>query len=580
MMQNVRSIINLAAFQRVPTHIVIGTAAASAVAVISLTLMGQPLYIIALFALLPWLPTLMFESLWKVEHYSWIAIFTVFMLLQIGHLGEHVAQVGSLSFLEGTMACPPPIDDAASAARGVDLGLRPVGSAPTNLSSSVIIMFNSAGLPAQNAAGQQISGPPACGVFGQLDIEVVHLVFELFGWVVTGILLLQFPRSVGLWIAMSFLIIHTVEHVFISYTYFFDTEAVYAGMKQLWATVADGSIVTAYPAGKEAGLVSFYDVAGKFGIVAQNGLLGTYFPGLNASLPTRPYLHFYYNMLVVVPTTIAYFVVARQAYDKYLAQALPMLTRDELVRVTNQLETARFQAGDTIIKQGEIADDFYIIAKGSVDVIEETPDGERIVATLTSGEYFGEIGLRKAAPRTATVRASSFVEVLKLDQKEFADLVASSDLSREDIDRHVTQRVERIYRQYLAKALPTLSDNDLSDISGQLAAEHYSSGQIIIHQGDRSGDFYVVIQGEVEVLENTSGSDRRVAILRSGEYFGEIASRQDSARTATVRAIGAVEVLRLNREQFETLVKSSDVSRDELDKMVAARVAQLIALKA
>jgi CRP-like cAMP-binding protein len=460
------------------------------------------------------------------------------------------------------------------------LGLRDAGSAATNLSSSNIIMPNAQGLPALNPFGQQIFGPPACGVFGQLDIEVVHLVFEIFGWMMTGLLLLQFPRSIWLWIAMSFLIIHTVEHVFISYTYFFDTEPVYAGMKQLWATVADGSIVTAHPAGKEPGLVSFYDVAGKFGIVAQNGLLGTFFPGLNASLPARPFLHFYYNMLVVVPTTIAYIMVARQAYDKYLAQALPMLTTDELVRVTNQLETARYNAGDTIIKQGEIADDFYILAKGSVDIIEESATGERVVATLSSGQYFGEIGLRKSAPRTATVRANSFVEVLKLDHKEFADLVSRSELSREDIDSHVNHRVARIYGQYLAKALPTLNESDLSSVSGQLAAESFSNGQVIINQGDSSGDFYVVTKGEVEVLENTSGSDRRVAILRPGEYFGEIASRQQSNRTATVRAIGAVEVLRLNREQFDVLVSGSDLSREEVDKVVAARVAQLIALKA
>ncbi len=579
-MQNIRSIINLAAFQRVPQHIVIGTASASAVAVISLTLMGQPLYIIALFALLPWIPTMMFESLWKVEHYSWIAIFTVFMLLQIGHLGEHIAQVGTLSFMDGTPACPPPIDNDANAARAVELGLRDASSAPTSFSTSTIVMPNGEGLPALNIAGQQISGPAACGVFGQLDIEIVHLVFEVFGWVVTGLLLVQFPRSFWLWLAMTFLIVHTVEHVFISYTYFFDTEPVYAGMKQLWATVANGNIVTAIPAGKEPGLVSFYDVAGKFGIVAKNGLLGTYFPGLNASLPARPYLHFFYNLMVVGPTAIAYFMVARRAYDKYLAQALPMLTEDELIRVSTQLETARYNAGDSIIKQGEIADDFYILAKGTVEVIEETATGEKVIATLNSGQYFGEIGLRKSGPRTATIRATSFVEVLKLDQTEFADLVAGSKLSREEIDNRVTDRVERIYRQYLAKALPTLSESNLAEISGQLSAEKFTNGQVIINQGDSSGDFYVVTQGEVEVFDNTSASDRRVAILRSGEYFGEIASRQQSLRTATVRAIGDVEVLRLNREQFDVLVNTSDLSRDEVDKVVATRVAQLVAIKA
>ncbi|MEQ8677675.1 MAG: cyclic nucleotide-binding domain-containing protein [Aggregatilineales bacterium] len=576
--QNIRSIMNLAVFQRVPNSIVIGTAMASIVAVVGLTLMGQPLYIIALFALLPWIPTMLFESLWKIEHYSWIAVFAVFVVLQIGHLGEHVAQVGALSFFDGTSACPPPVDSGDNVTRAIEAGLRDPNSPATSLSASHIIMPDATGIPNLNSSGIAISGPPACGVFGQLDIEVVHLVFELFGWMVTGVLLTKFPRSIWLWIAMSFLVLHTFEHLFISYLYFFDDDLVFSGTKQLWGTVADGNIITAHPLGKEPALVSFYSAAGKFGILARGGLVGTFFPSINSSLLTRPYLHFIYNLLVVGPTVIGFLMVARQAYDKYLAIALPTLTRDELVKVSTQLEPKHYRAGDVIIKQGEIADDFYILAKGTVEVVEETPDGDHVVATLTSGNYFGEIGLRKNAPRTATVRATSFVEVLALDHQEFADLVSGSDLSRDEIDKHVTERVGRIYQQYVSKALPSLSDSELASVTEQLTAEKYNAGQTIIQQGDTAGDFYVVTHGEVEVLEMVADGERRVAILRAGEYFGEIASRQESARTATVRAINNVEVLRLNSEQFEALLNTSELSREEIDKQVATRVAQLVAV--
>lgn len=578
LVQNIRSVVNLAAFQRVPNSIVIGTAAASIVAVVGLTLMGQPLYIIALVALLPWIPTMLFESLWKIEHYSWIAVFAVFVLLQLGHLGEHVAQVGALSFLDGTSACPPPVDSGDNVLRAIEAGLRDPNSTATGLSASHIIMPDATGVPRLNSRGSVISGPPACGVFGQLDIELVHLIFEIFGWMVTGVLLTKFPRNIWLWMAMAFLILHTFEHLFISYLYFFDDDLAFSGMKQRWATVADGNIITAHPVGKEPALVSFYSAAGKFGILARGGLVGTFFPSINSSLLERPYLHFIYNLLVVGPTVIGFVVVARQAYDKYLAIALPTLTRDELVRVSTQLEPKHYRAGDIIIKQGEIADDFYVLAKGTVEIIEETPDGDHVVATLTSGNYFGEIGLRKNAPRTATVRAVTFVEVLALDQKEFADLVSSSELSRDDIDKHVTQRVGKIYQQYVAKALPSLSDSELIEVTEQLTSEKYDAGQTIIQQGDISGDFYVVTHGEVEVIEMVANGERRVAILRAGEYFGEIASRQATARTATVRAINSVEVLRLTSDQFEALINTSELSREEIDKQVATRVAQLVAV--
>jgi hypothetical protein len=93
--------------KRVPLQIIAITALASFVLLMGGVLQGQPLYVIAFFTLLPWLPVYFFESIWKIEHYSWIAIFGIIVVLQLGHLGEHVAQVTQLGWLDGTLACPP-----------------------------------------------------------------------------------------------------------------------------------------------------------------------------------------------------------------------------------------------------------------------------------------------------------------------------------------------------------------------------------------------------------------------------------------------------------------------------------------
>lgn len=575
-MSFIRTTRSLASFRRVPTRIVIGTAAASILMAVGMVMQNQPLYLVALFALLPWVPILLFESLWKVENYSWVAIFAVFVVLQVGHLVEHVARVSQWAVLEGTLDCPPPVDDSANAQRAVEVGLRSPDSTPTNLSSVYVIRPDRDGIPFIDSNGRTVVGSAACGVFGQLDIEIAHLVFELFGWVFTGILLIQFPHNRWLWVAMFVLIIHTIEYLFISYTYFLDPETVFAGTRQLWATVADGNLITAHPVGKAPAAVNFYEVAGKFGIVAKNGLIGTFIPSINAYLPDRTYLHFWYNFFVTLPTVIGFLVVARQVYDKYLAKALPNLTRRELVSVTAQLEPEHFKTGEVIVKQGDKGDDFYIISKGAVEVIEESPQGERVLATLKAGQYFGEIALRKDQVRNATVRALSPVDVLKLDHREFDDLVAKSDLSREQIDREIRRRISTVYEKYLMRALPTLSDAELHDVIAKADVEQYKGGDVVIKQGDIGEFFYIISKGEVDVIEESAGGDRILARLRAGDYFGEIALRKDQRRIATVRAATALEVLKLEQHEFQDLIDHSALSREQIDAMINRRVSQIV----
>lgn len=100
-----------------------------------------------------------------------------------------------------------------------------------------------------------------------------------------------------------------------------------------------------------------------------------------------------------------------------------------------RLETAErratvvpMHAGQAIIRQGDLADRFYVIASGEVEVTQAmgSPGAAVVLRRMGPREGFGEIGLLSGVPRTATVTAITDGQLVALDKDEFLSLVGSS----------------------------------------------------------------------------------------------------------------------------------------------------------
>jgi len=132
-----------------------------------------------------------------------------------------------------------------------------------------------------------------------------------------------------------------------------------------------------------------------------------------------------------------------EVIDEYLAKALPMLSEDQQIWATHNLETLSYPPGAAIIHEGTPPDNFYIITKGRVEVVLQQSSGsEIVVATMGVGQYFGEIALLRGGTHNATVRAGfdTGVAVVVLDRDEFGRLVTESPTTREAIDQIAAQR--------------------------------------------------------------------------------------------------------------------------------------------
>ena len=76
--------------------------------------------------------------------------------------------------------------------------------------------------------------------------------------------------------------------------------------------------------------------------------------------------------------------------------------------------------GETIIRQGEIANEMYFICRGEVEVLQSFG---QVVSQLKDGDFFGEVGLLLAAARTADVRAKTLCDLLVLNKKDFSRIL-------------------------------------------------------------------------------------------------------------------------------------------------------------
>jgi CRP-like cAMP-binding protein len=105
--------------------------------------------------------------------------------------------------------------------------------------------------------------------------------------------------------------------------------------------------------------------------------------------------------------------------------------------LARRLEAASVPAGTEIIRQGDVSDRFSIIVSGTVEV---TQNGTHL-RIEGPGEFFGEVGLLRNVPRTATVTALEDVEMLSLNRDDFLGAVLGTDASTAAAYDVVTSRL-------------------------------------------------------------------------------------------------------------------------------------------
>lgn len=125
----------------------------------------------------------------------------------------------------------------------------------------------------------------------------------------------------------------------------------------------------------------------------------------------------------------------------------------------------------------------------------------------------------------------------------------------------------------------SLSNEEQKRLAARLKATPFVRGEAMTRQGAEAHWLYVIVEGEAEVQVAIEGKSEHVAMLGSGDYFGEMGMMTGEPRTATVFARSDVKCYRLDKEAFRDILQERPEIAEEISHTLARRRVELEAIR-
>ncbi|MDI6740946.1 MAG: cyclic nucleotide-binding domain-containing protein, partial [Candidatus Edwardsbacteria bacterium] len=241
---------------------------------------------------------------------------------------------------------------------------------------------------------------------------------------------------------------------------------------------------------------------------------------------------------------------------------------ETLAGIAESARQIRFEKNAVLIRQGDYGDEFFALTEGrAAVVIEEDSGRQRQVAVVGEGDGFGEIALVESVPRTATVRALTPGRALVIGREPFMEAVPAEP------QRDIISLIRGANVLKGSSVFSGLAPEAMAGLLRRFERITIKPGQTVIRRGEAGQYFYVVLEGELEVLDRDDKTP--IARLAKGDPFGEIALLANAPRTATVVAVSGGSLLMLDKDSFNEFFAEHLTLGERLESLGAERRARL-----
>jgi CRP-like cAMP-binding protein/thioredoxin reductase/Pyruvate/2-oxoacid:ferredoxin oxidoreductase delta subunit len=236
---------------------------------------------------------------------------------------------------------------------------------------------------------------------------------------------------------------------------------------------------------------------------------------------------------------------------------LRMLTTLQLRELVLQSNILQLEPGEIIFKRNDYSTTFFFIVEGYLDVLideDDEPD-----ATLSKGQFFGEMALVSGRRRAGTVRAHTKCVLIETPRRVMLKLVDSVQSMR-----NVLNEVAIKWVVHVSIGL-TLSEEDLNNLASNATLKSFAAGEELFHEGDQADGLYLIQSGSVTVSRMIGGREVVLFYVAAGKYVGEMSLVSGEPRYATVRAAVATEAVLIDSARMNDIIARNPEIRSELD---------------
>ncbi|MBP1995471.1 peptidase domain-containing ABC transporter [Paenibacillus eucommiae] len=230
-----------------------------------------------------------------------------------------------------------------------------------------------------------------------------------------------------------------------------------------------------------------------------------------------------------------------------------VLSPQEKEELFASFERLSFHMGDTIIEAGERGESFHLILEGKVRMIGKDEDGKELnFGLMEAGSHFGQEALLNEEFQEHTLRASAKLELLRLSRTMFMQMIDEHPELRVYLLEQLADDAMRKFLKRTALFAP-LHHQELRSLLDIMVMKEYAPGQAIVSEGETGDAFYILRTGTASVLKESEGN-RKLNIVKAGEFFGELALLTGDPRKASVIADEEVSVFSLAKSDFDKLI--------------------------
>ena len=245
------------------------------------------------------------------------------------------------------------------------------------------------------------------------------------------------------------------------------------------------------------------------------------------------------------------------------------------------IEEKTIKRGEIIIKEGDIGKTFFQLIEGRAGVYADYDKKEPFrLSILEAGEFFGEMAILEAYPRSATVVAESNCQVLEISEndmekffKENPETVLQLLKEMRESDagksKSLFSKIKKHMNTYqanknkLTAPSPEAMREAFAQIKGQETGEMktFSKGMIIFKEGKVDNSMYILHDGAVGMYNNyRTREEEKITELQAITFFGEMGLISEDPRGASaVAEAGGATVETIHAEDLEKMAKTCPI---------------------